>query len=77
MKLNVDYQEQFENRHISPNEQDTQAMLQTIGVNSVDELIAQTVPANIRLKGLMDLPKAKSEFAYLKDLKPLQVKKNV
>jgi len=71
MKLNVDYQEQFENRHIAPNEQDTQAMLQSIGVNSVDELIAQTVPANIRLKGMMDLPKAKSEFAYLKDLKQL------
>ena len=77
MKLNVDYQEQFENRHISPNEQDTQAMLQTIGVNSVDELIAQTVPANIRLKGLMDLPKAKSEFAYLKDLKQLASKNRI
>ena len=77
MKLNVDYQEQFENRHIATNEQDTQAMLHTIGVKSVDELIAQTVPANIRLKGLMDLPKAKSEFAYLKDLKQLAAKNKI
>jgi glycine dehydrogenase len=77
MKLNVDYQEQFENRHIATNEQDTQAMLQTIGVKSVDELIAQTVPSNIKLKGMMDLPKAKSEFAYLNGLKQLAAKNKI
>jgi glycine dehydrogenase len=69
MKLNVDFKEQFEHRHIAPNEQDTQAMLKKVGVNSIDELIDQTVPANIRLKAPMDLPAAKSEFEYLNDLR--------
>ena len=77
MKLNVDYQEQFEQRHIAPNEQDTQAMLKTVGVNSVDELIAQTVPQNIRLTKPMNLPVAKSEFQYLNDLKQTASKNKV
>jgi glycine cleavage system pyridoxal-binding protein P len=50
MKLNADYQEQFQSRHIAPNEADTAKMLKTIGVSSLDELIAQTIPDQIRLK---------------------------
>jgi glycine dehydrogenase len=37
-------------------------MLQTVGVNSIDELIEQTVPQKIRLKQPLNLPKAKSEL---------------
>ncbi|WP_411272921.1 aminomethyl-transferring glycine dehydrogenase [Daejeonella sp.] len=69
MKLNIDYQEKFEQRHIAPTEQDTAKMLRTIGVNSLDELIDQTVPSNIRWKNTLNLPDAKSEFDYLNDLK--------
>ena len=77
MRLDVDYQEQFEQRHIAPNEQDTQAMLKTVGVNTLDELIAQTVPQNIRLAQPMNLPAAKSEFQYLNDLKQVASKNKV
>jgi glycine dehydrogenase len=77
MKLNIDYQEKFEQRHIAPNEQDTAKMLETIGVNSLDELIAQTVPANIRLQSALNLPAAKSEFDYLNDLKQTASKNKV
>ncbi|MBK0383277.1 aminomethyl-transferring glycine dehydrogenase [Pedobacter sp. SD-b] len=69
MKLNVDYKEQFENRHIAPNEQDKLAMLKAVGAGSIEELIDQTVPKNIRLKKPMNLPAAKSEFEYLHDLR--------
>jgi glycine dehydrogenase len=69
MSLNIHYQENFKDRHIAPNATDTAAMLQTIGVNSIDELIEQTVPAAIRLKQPLNLPKAKSEVDYLTDLK--------
>ncbi len=69
MKLNTAFQEKFEQRHIATNEQDTAAMLHEIGVKSVDDLISQTVPAKIRLKSSLNLPVAKSEFKYLKDLK--------
>lgn len=77
MKLNVDYQELFEQRHIAPNEQDTQEMLKAVGVNSLDELISQTVPQNIRLKKAMDLPTAKSEFEYLNHLKQTASKNKI
>jgi len=69
MKLNIDYQEKFEQRHIAPNEKDIDKMLDVICVDSIDELIEQTVPANIRLKKALNLPAAKSEFDYLNDLK--------
>ena len=35
---------EFIKRHIGPNAQDTQKMLDTIGVKSIDELIEKTVP---------------------------------
>ena len=71
MKLNIDFQEKFEQRHIAPNEQDTVLMLETVGVRSIDELIEQTVPSQIRLKKPLNLPPAKSEFDYLNDLRQL------
>ncbi len=52
-----------------PNAADTAAMLKTVGVNSIDELIEQTVPPQIRLKQPLNLPKAKSETEYLSSLK--------
>jgi len=77
MKLNIDYQEKFQSRHIAPNEADTAQMLKTIGVNSLDELIGQTIPARIRLKNPLNLPAAKSEFDYLNMLKQTASKNKV
>jgi glycine dehydrogenase len=77
MKLNADYQEQFQFRHIAPNEADTAKMLKTIGVSSLDELIAQTIPERIRLKKPLNLPPAKSEFDYLSNLKQTSLKNKV
>lgn len=77
MKLNIEYQEQFEQRHIAPDEQDTAKMLEEIGVNSLDELIEQTVPASIRLKNPLNLPPAKSESDYLNDLRQTASKNKV
>jgi glycine dehydrogenase len=69
MSLNIHYKEDFQNRHIAPNEADTAEMLQVVGVNSIDELIEQTVPTAIRLKQPLNLPAAKSETEYLGALK--------
>ncbi len=77
MKLNADYQERFQNRHIAPNEADTAEMLKTVGVGSLDELIDQTIPASIRLKKPLNLPPAKSEFDYLNTLKQTASKNKV
>lgn len=60
----------FQNRHIGPNSEEVSAMLATIGVSSLEELIDQTVPDAIRNKeGLKNLPTALSEFEYLQELK--------
>lgn len=77
MKLNINYQEKFQERHIAPNQADTEKMLKTIGVHSLDELIDQTVPAQIRLKNPLNLPAAKSEFDYLNTLKQTASKNKV
>jgi len=77
MNLNIDFQEKFEHRHIAPDGPDTVKMLETIGANSLDELIEQTVPAKIRLKKTLNLPEAKSEFKYLQDIKELSSKNKV
>lgn len=69
MNLDILYQEAFEKRHIAPNAEDTKKMLETVGVNSLDQLIEETVPAKIRLKNPLNLPKAQSEFDYLNNLK--------
>jgi len=65
---------EFQRRHNGPDAADTQAMLQTIGVNSLDELIDQTVPAGIRLAEPLNTPAAISEFEYLNELKIVAAK---
>jgi glycine dehydrogenase len=77
MNLDILYQEAFENRHISPNADDTKKMLETVGVNTLDQLIEETVPAKIRLKNPLNLPKALSEFDYLNNLKVTASKNKV
>jgi glycine dehydrogenase len=77
MNLNTDYQELFEKRHIAPNDTATVEMLKAVGVNTLDELIGQTVPSKIRLKQPLQLPAAKSEFDYLANLKQTASKNKV
>jgi glycine dehydrogenase len=67
-KLNVF--DQFRNRHIGINDTEKAAMLQAIGVDNLDTLIAETVPSGIRRQNELDaLPDAVSEYQYLNDLK--------
>ena len=77
MKLNTDYQEQFQHRHIAPNQADTAQMLKAVGVNLLDELVNETIPEKIRLKAPLNLPPAKSEFDYLNTLKQTASKNKV
>ena len=41
--------DKFINRHNGPTEKDLPGMLKTIGVESIDQLIEETVPADILL----------------------------
>lgn len=52
-------------------------MLKTIGVSSLDELIAQTVPPQIRLTQPLQEAEGMSEYEYLRQLKELSEKNQV
>lgn len=68
---------EFSSRHIGPNSTDTVQMLKDIGVGTLDELIAQTVPSSIRLKNKLNLPEAQEEYRFLKELKQVAAKNKV
>jgi glycine dehydrogenase len=68
---------EFQHRHIGPNESQTEEMLRTIGVHSLEELISRTVPSGIRMKGELNLPKAMSEADYLSHIKEVSLKNKI
>lgn len=70
-------QGEFESRHIGPREADLDAMLATIGLASLDELIRLTVPAAIRLEQPLKAGEAMTEYAYLRHIKELGAKNKV
>ncbi len=69
--------DQFVNRHNGVSNKDLPKMLETIGVQSLDQLIDETVPDKIRLKREMDLPEALTEFDFLNELKRTAAKNKV
>ena len=61
--------EDFIRRHIGPSQSQTQAMLKDLGVESVDALIDEIVPSDIRLADLPNIQESKTEVQALADLK--------
>ncbi len=61
----------FIRRHIGPSEAQTQAMLADIGAESVDALIDEIVPSDIRLSNLPNINESKTEVKALDDLKAI------
>ena len=57
-------QDSFFYRHTGPRKTDTEKMLAVIGVDSIETLISETVPAGIRLKKPLNLPAPMSEYDY-------------
>ena len=55
----------FAIRHIGPSHEDQKEMLKTIGVESLDQLINETIPDGIRLKNGLNLDEPMSENEYL------------
>jgi glycine dehydrogenase len=69
MQLDPLYSEKFESRHNAPDAHQIEEMLRVVKATSLDELIDQTVPANIRLKKSLNLPAAQSEYEFLNSFK--------
>jgi len=77
MQTSFNHPDQFINRHIGPSESDIQQQLDFLKLNSVEELIDQTIPKNIRLKEDLTIGNAISEQACLTKLKELAEKNKV
>ena len=69
--------ELFLNRHVGPNAFEVKEMLKYIGVDSLETLIDETIPENIRLEKGIDLEPEMSEADYLMHLKNISSKNKV
>ncbi|MCY4778676.1 aminomethyl-transferring glycine dehydrogenase [Sphingobacterium sp. UT-1RO-CII-1] len=74
---NVFYQEKFQDRHNGPRAEEAQGMLDYLGFSSIEQLIEETVPEQIRLKKPLALPKAWSEKGYLQKVTQIAEKNKV
>jgi glycine dehydrogenase subunit 1 len=57
----------MKHRYLPMTEEDKKAMLETIGVNSIEELFSD-IPEKVRFKGEYNIKAAKSETALMKEL---------
>lgn len=61
----------FADRHIGPRPAHLDTMLAAVGASSLDALVDDAVPAEIRMSGTLDLPPARSEAEVLAALRAL------
>ncbi len=67
----------FAYRHIGPRDHEVKEMLDKIGVSSIKELIDQTIPKGIRLKGPLNLAAPFSENEFINRIRELGRKNKV
>ena len=67
----------FALRHIGPRDTDLSHMIKTIGVESIDQLIYETLPDDIRLKSPLNLDPAMTEYEFLNHIQQLGNKNKV
>ena len=58
----------FVPRHLGPDSEEAKAMLQVVGVDSLDQLIDQTIPAPIRFERSLALPGPRPESDVLEEM---------
>ncbi len=66
MNIEMNSGNEFSKRHIGPDLNEQKVMLDAIKASSMEKLIEETIPGNIRLQKKLNLPKALSEFHFLK-----------
>ncbi len=65
------HQQEFIRRHIGPNSAQSQAMLNTLGLESIEELIAKTLPDGIRSETTHALSEPKTEHQALEEIRAI------
>lgn len=61
----------FAHRHLGPRDKDVAAMLETLGLNSLDALVDEAIPDAIRMDGKLNIASPLSESELLDDLREL------
>ena len=61
----------FLRRHIGPSHDETAYMLKFLNLDSLEELIEESVPESIRMKSPLELPEPRTEENVLAELKTL------
>ncbi len=69
--------DQFVSRHLGPGDADVAKMLETLGVDSLDALVDETVPSAIRIKQPLQLPTPRSESEVLAELRVMGNKNKI
>ena len=77
MRIDLDSRDVFAHRHNGPTPDEQAAMLRAIGVDSLDQLIAETIPAGIRLPDALHLPEAVSEHQFLREFREIARKNRI
>lgn len=72
-----DLYEQFSSRHIGPDDNEILGMLNEIGVDSLDQLVDQTIPENIRFREKLNLSEPLTEYEFIQHIKEIASKNKV
>ncbi len=67
----------FVNRHVGITAEDLPSMLEAVGVKTLDELIDQTIPSNIRLQKPLNLPDPMTEREFAEHINELASKNEI
>lgn len=67
--MKVSHADRFSDRHIGPNERDVRVMLKAVGAGSLEALIDEAVPSDIRLASLLQVPGPETEAEFLTRLR--------
>jgi glycine dehydrogenase len=73
----LSHTDSFVHRHIGPNAEDIQQMLDFWGISTLDDLIDKTVPSQIRTQKPLQLGESRSEYELLTELRAIASKNQV
>ncbi len=75
--ISFEHYDRFENRHIGPAKDDQLLMVKECGVNSIDELIDETIPPDIKLNQNLNIDEPLNEFEFTKKLTQIASKNKI
>ena len=64
----------FSDRHIGPRVSDIEKMLKLVNVDSLEQLMSETIPSQIHLESEMNLPEGLTESRFIEHMKQIAQK---